>query len=138
MYRENKAALRCGVDIIEIERVARVYARRPRLFLKRLFTAREQEQLAVKRHTARHLAARFAAKEAVFKLLGLGVGDLDWTEVEILSLPGGEPVVHLFGKAAKRAAELSLSSVALSLSHCRKYAVAFATALVLKKTPPAP
>jgi len=133
MNCESKTALRCGVDIIEIERIARAYFRRPRYFMQRLFSAREQEQLAAKRHAAPHLAARFAAKEAVFKLLGLGLGELDWKEVEIISLPGGKPFVHLSGKAAERAAELSLSPVALSLSHSRQYAVAFATALVLKK-----
>ncbi|HHX73739.1 MAG TPA: holo-ACP synthase [Firmicutes bacterium] len=125
--------MRCGVDIIEIDRVARAFGRRPRQFLQRLFTAREQEQLAARDNAARHLAARFAAKEAVFKLLGLGIGSLNWTEVEILSLPGGEPVVHLSGKAAKRAEKLSLSPVALSLSHSREYAVASAAALVLQK-----
>jgi holo-[acyl-carrier protein] synthase len=133
MNRENRAAVRCGVDIIEIDRVARAFGRRPRQFLQRLFTAREQEQLAARDNAARHLAARFAAKEAVFKLLGLGIGSLNWTEVEILSLPGGEPVVHLSGKAAKRAEKLSLSPVALSLSHSREYAVASAAALVLQK-----
>lgn len=125
--------IRSGVDIIEIDRVAQVYRRRPQHFLRRLFTEREQKQLAAYHKPEQHLAARFAAKEAVCKLLGLGIGQLTWTEIEILSLPTGEPQVHLHGRAAARAGELALSSISLSLSHSRRYAVAQAVALSLTK-----
>ena len=126
-------AVRTGVDIIEVERVARAYRRRPQLFLRRIFTVREQEQLAARAYKARHLAARFAAKEAVFKLLGCGIGSLAWTEEEIISLPSGQPLVYLHGRAKQQAAKLSLHSIALSVSHSRSYAVAQAVALVRKK-----
>ncbi|MBT9166824.1 MAG: Holo-(acyl-carrier-protein) synthase [Syntrophomonadaceae bacterium] len=116
--------MRCGVDIIEIQRVSRAYHKRPRLFLKRLFTEREVRQLAARFHAGKHLAVRFAGKEAVFKALGVGQGSIAWTDVEILSLPSGEPVVSLHGKAAQRAEELGLKEIVLSLSHCREYAVA--------------
>lgn len=120
--------LRCGVDIIEIERVARAYQRRPRFFLKRFFTERERQQLAGRAHAAKHLAARFAGKEAVFKVLGAGLGSVAWTEVEIITLPTGEPSVLLHGKAARLAKELGIREIALSLSHCRDYAVGQAVA----------
>lgn len=116
--------LRCGVDIIEIQRVSRAFHKQPRLFLKRLFTEREVRQLAARSHAGKHLAARFAGKEAVFKVLGAGLGSIPWTDVEILSLPSGEPSVFLHGKAAQRAEELGLKEIVLSLSHCREYAVA--------------
>lgn len=116
--------LRCGVDIIEIQRVSRAYHKRPRLFLKRLFTEREISQLAARSSVGKHLAVRFAGKEAVFKALGVGQGSIAWTDVEILSLPSGEPAVFLHGKAAHRAEELGVKQIVLSLSHCREYAVA--------------
>ena len=125
--------LRCGVDIIEISRVARAYQRRPQLFMKRFLTEREQRQLAGRKHVEKHLAARFAAKEAVSKLLGTGFGAVRWTDVEILSLPSGEPIVTLHAKAAKRAQELALGEIALSLSHARDYAVAQAVASIITK-----
>ena len=121
--------IRTGVDIIASDRVAGAYRRRPESFLRHLFTRKEQRQLAVRNYAARHLAARFAGKEAIFKLLGMGMGQLCWKEVEILSLPGGEPRVYLHGRAKARAKELSLVDIALSLSHCREYAVAQACAL---------
>ncbi|HZK24570.1 MAG TPA: holo-ACP synthase [Oscillospiraceae bacterium] len=130
---KESLALHTGVDIIEIERVARAYRRRPQLFLQRFFTAQEQEQLAARSYGARHLAARFAAKEAVFKLLGCGLGSIAWTDVEIISLPSGQPTVCLRGRAKLRAAKLSLHSIALSLSHSRNYAVAQAVALAMTK-----
>ena len=116
--------MRCGVDIIEIQRVSRAYHKHPRSFLKRLFTEREVRQLAARSHAEKHLAARFAGKEAVFKALGAGLGSIPWTDVEILSLPSGEPSVYLHGKAAQRAEELGLKEIIISLSHCREYAVA--------------
>lgn len=116
--------LRCGVDIIEIDRVARAYRRRPEPFMRRFFTVQEREQLAGRNHAGKHLAARFAGKEAIFKLLGLGLGALAWTDVEIISLPGGQPSVILHGKARSRAEELGIGELSISLSHSRDYAVA--------------
>lgn len=133
METEQIFSVYTGVDIIEIERVARAYHRRPQLFLKRFFTNEEQRRLASRKHIEKHLAARFAAKEAIAKLLGLGIGHLSWTDVEILSLPNGAPTVRLHGRAAERAAQLALGQVALSLSHSKFYAVAQAVALSTKK-----
>lgn len=123
--------LRCGVDIIEISRVARAYRRRPQLFMKRFLTEDEQHQLADRKFVEKHLAARFAGKEAVAKLLGTGFGAIRWTDVEILSRVSGEPTVRLHGNAAKRAKELMLGEIAISLSHSREYAVAQAVASIL-------
>ncbi len=121
--------IRCGVDIIEIQRVRSAWRKRPEYFLRRIFTEKEQIALQNRPYPAKHLAARFAAKEAVFKLLGAGVGELSWTEVEIFSRPSGEPWVCLSGRAAERAAVLCLGDIALSLSHSREFAVAQAVAI---------
>jgi len=125
--------IRCGVDMIEIDRVARAYRRRPGHFMARFFTSAERELLSGRPHSAKHLAARFAAKEAVFKVLGRGVGAVSWREVEILAHPWGEPFVRLHGRAASRAAELALGDIAVSISHCRDYAIAQAVAICATK-----
>ena len=122
--------IRCGVDLVEIERVGRAYRRRPQIFLRRLFSPDEQAELSVRGFRTRHLAVRFAAKEAVFKVLGLGLGSLAWTDVEILSLSTGEPFVRLSGHAGEQANRLGIEEIAISLSHSKEYAVAQAVAPV--------
>lgn len=124
--------IRCGVDIIEIERVARAYHRRPALFLRRFFSADERLQLAGRPRPEKSLAARVAAKEAVMKLLGVGIGTVAWTDMEILSLASGEPRVRLRGRAAAIARDLGIGEISLSISHGRELAVAQAVALVKK------
>lgn len=134
MQDTNTAQVRCGIDIIEIDRVARAYQKRPAAFLERFFTAAERRHLQTKVHLPQHLAARFAAKEAVFKLLGCGLGNLSWQDVEIRSLSSGEPQVFLYNAAKKRASELALGTISLSMSHSRCYATAFAVAILLQKS----
>jgi holo-[acyl-carrier protein] synthase len=122
--------IRCGVDLVEIERVGRAYRRRPQFLLRRLFSPDEQAELSSRNFRDRHLAARFAAKEAVFKVLGVSPGGIAWTEVEILSLSTGEPFVRLGERAKVRAARLGIKEIAVSLSHSREHAVAQAVAVV--------
>ena len=122
--------VRCGIDLMEIGRISRAYEKRPAAFMRRFFTLEEQTLLRERPHLAKHLAARVAGKEAVFKLLGGGLGAVSWTEVEIFTRPGGEPWVRLQGRAASKAREVGISCISLSLSHCREYAVAQAVALV--------
>jgi holo-[acyl-carrier protein] synthase len=119
-------ALAVGVDIIEVERVARGKARYGRRFEDRFFTAREQEQCAGR---AASLAGRFAVKEAVGKALGTGIGDIAWKEIEILNDARGRPVLTLHGAAARLAAERGLRHWAVSLSHTTTHAVGLAMAL---------
>ncbi len=114
-----------GVDIIEIERVAGVIARRRERFLQRVYTAAE---LAYCRGRIPELAARFAGKEAITKALGTGIRGLAWREMEILSDPLGKPVVRLHGRAQQRAAAIGLADFAISLSHSREFAVAMVVA----------
>jgi len=122
--------LATGVDIIEIARVQRVVERHGERFLERIFTPAELARY--RRHPA-ELAARFAAKEAVSKALGVGMQHLSdrgiaWQEVEILPDPHGKPEVYLSGRAADLASAQGLHRWAISLSHSREYAVAFVVA----------
>ncbi len=120
--------LRIGVDLVEVHRIEAVIARYGDHFLKRVFTDAELEYAAGRPPS---LAARFAAKEAVSKLLAVGIqhrDGVDWREIEILSGERGDPVLQLHGRAAARAAELGLQQMALSLSHTREHAIAFVVA----------
>ncbi len=119
-----------GVDLVEIPRVERMLARYGERFLERVFTPGE---VLYARGRTPELAARFAAKEAVAKALGVGMRMLSpegigWREVEVLGDQRGRPEVYLHGRAAKRAQELGLTEWAISLSHTREYAVAFVVA----------
>jgi holo-[acyl-carrier protein] synthase len=117
--------LRTGVDAIEIERISSAYLRHGEKILARIFTV--QELIETERIYS-SLAARFAAKEAVSKALGTGIGDIGWHEIEILRGAAGEPQLLLHGKAARLAEELGLSVWSVSLSHTRALAIAFVVA----------
>ena len=110
-----------GVDIIEIERVKRVYAQYGERFLRRIYTDAET---AYCRGRAPQLASRFAAKEAVMKLLGTGVRGVHWRDIEVVRGRGQAPHIKLHGTATARAERIGLTDIALSLSHSRDFAVA--------------
>ena len=114
-------ALIVGVDIIEIPRVERVYARYGERFLRRVYTERE---IAYCRGRAPQLASRFAAKEATMKALGTGVRGVRWRDVEVVRGRGQAPRIELHGTARARADRLGMSDLALSLSHSKEFAVA--------------
>ena len=111
-----------GIDLIEVERFERALARRPRL-RERLFTPSERQYAEARGRPGEHLAARFCAKEAVAKSLGLE--GWSFTDVEVVA--GGPPTVRLSGRAARRANELGVS-VQVSLTHVRATAAAVACA----------
>jgi len=114
-----------GVDIIEIGRVKEAVNRWGERFLRRVYT---EAELAAYRHKPSSLAARFAGKEAVMKLLGTGRIGVNWREVETLSHPGGRPRVNLYGRAQSKAGELGIKEIAVSLSHSKEYAIACVSA----------
>ena len=111
-----------GLDLIEIDRLERALARRPRL-AERLFTEGERAYAAERAHPAKHLAARFCAKEAVAKALALR--QWSWRDVEVLGGGDEPPEVRLTGAAAARADELG-ATVGISLTHTRGMAAAVA------------
>ena len=122
--------LTTGVDLVEIARVERACTRFGDRFVQRVYTPLE---VTYCRGRLQELAARFAAKEAVSKALGVGMrilarDGIHWQEVEITGDHRGKPLVRLHGRAAERAAELGLTEWAVSLSHTREHAIAFVVA----------
>ncbi len=112
-----------GIDLVEIDRVAKAYRRWGRRFLERVYTDAELELCGIK---APSLAGRFAVKEAVAKVLGVGIGAIAWREIETLRDPYGRPVLTLSGRALELANQLGISSWAVSIAHTRDMAVAVA------------
>lgn len=106
--------IRCGVDLIENQRIERALKRFGTRFLQRFFTEAEQRDCGEK---VESLAVRVAAKEAVAKLLGTGIGAVRWVEIEVRREASGRPFLNLYGQAAIRAQELGLSEWDISLSH---------------------
>ena len=117
-----------GVDLIRIRRVEQAYLRRPERFLQRIFSLREQAFLLQRGHPPATLAARFAAKEAVAKALGCGIGPVSWNELEIVPGGKGAPSVCLRGEAERLARLQGIAGVAVSLTHDGPWAMAFAVA----------
>ena len=117
--------IRCGVDMIECERIAAGIERGGERFLKRFFTPGERQDCADKPY---RLAARFAAKEAVAKALGSGIGDIRWVDIEIRTSAERRPQLSLHGKAKELAKQMGLSEWDISLSHSEALAIAIALA----------
>ena len=121
-----------GIDIIEIERVARVWHRKKQRFLDRVYTPYEQQRCldGGPRSQAERLAVRFAAKEAVMKALGTGWRQgVRWRDIEIHHEQSGKPYVYLQGSTRDLAMSRGIGTIYISLSHSRDYAVASAIAL---------
>ena len=111
-----------GIDIIEITRIEKAMARWGDRFLHRVYT---EAELKLPYQKPSSLAARFASKEAVMKLLGTGTKGVGWKDIEALREPNGRPLVNLYGKAQAQANGLGLDKLAISLSDSKEYAIAF-------------
>ena len=112
-----------GVDIVEIKRIESAVNRGRERFLRRVYT---ETELKTCRDRFPSLASRFAAKEAVMKVLGSGGMGIAWREIEILTGDDGKPSVKLHGQALNKAAKLNLREVSVSLSDSKEYAIAVA------------
>ena len=112
-----------GIDIINVARIRAALERFGARFSARVLTPAEQRYVRDRPET---LAGRWAAKEAVSKVLGLGVRGIGWREIEIERLPTGQPAVRLHGRAERRAEQLQMERIAVSISHESDYAVAIA------------
>ncbi|HYA44488.1 MAG TPA: holo-ACP synthase [Acidimicrobiales bacterium] len=117
-----------GVDLVDVARFARVLARRPTIS-GRLFTPGERAYAGKLANPASSLAARFAAKEAVMKALGVGIGAFRFVDVDVQRLPSGEPRLALSGRAAELASQRGTRRWLLSLTHTEAIAAAVALAL---------
>lgn len=118
-----------GTDLVEISRIRRAVEKLGEKFLNRVFTPAERAYCSSRKDPFPCYAARFAAKEAVFKSLGTGLSGCKWKDVEIAAGSNGRPEVRLFGRAAEIANSRDIIRVLVSLSHDRGRAVAFAVGL---------
>ncbi|MFL5686884.1 MAG: holo-ACP synthase [Chloroflexota bacterium] len=112
-----------GIDIIKVDRIRASLDRFGSRFTGRVLTPSEQRYVRDRPET---MAGRWAAKEAVSKVLGLGVRGIGWRDIEIERLPTGQPAVRLHGRAQARAEQLGMGRIAVTISHEADYAVAMA------------
>jgi holo-[acyl-carrier protein] synthase len=114
-----------GVDVVEIARFRKVMERLKDRFILRVFTPAEQKFCNAHRDPAPHYAARFAAKEALFKALGTGwARGVTWLDVETLRERQDAPAMSLHGEAQRLSTSMGVHKVHLSLSHSEQWAVA--------------
>ena len=119
-----------GIDVVEVERIESSIAEFGDHFINRLFTEAERAYCESQQRPAIHYAARFAAKEAIAKALGTGIGkDLAWLDMEIRRRESGEPEVFLTGMGEKFARANQLTQIKISLTHAKHYAAANAVVL---------
>ncbi|MCK4340174.1 MAG: holo-ACP synthase [Phycisphaerae bacterium] len=116
-----------GIDLIHCERIARIWKDHGERFLRRVYTGRERAYCLDCKDPVIRLSGRFAAKEAVMKMLGTGWrGGIEWTDIETLPDPLGKPLVTLRGKTAEMATTLGIHQILISISHSGDYALASA------------
>jgi holo-[acyl-carrier protein] synthase len=121
------SVLGVGVDIVETQRIEHSLERFGERFLHRVFTEGEIAYCQAMKFPARHYAARFAAKEAVSKAFGTGIGKaMGWRDIDIHRQGSGQPFVVLAGAAKEFAAGRGIANVWVSLSHTEHHAVATA------------
>lgn len=119
-----------GIDVVDVERIASSMAEFGERFAARIFTAGERAYCDAQKRPELHYAARFAAKEAVAKAFGTGIGkELGWLDMEIIRRESGEPALVLSGGGKAFADARGIVEVKISLTHARHYAAANAVAL---------
>jgi holo-[acyl-carrier protein] synthase len=112
-----------GIDIVKVERIRAALERFGERFSNRVLTPAERRYVRGRPET---FAGRWAAKEAVSKVLGLGVRGIGWKDIEVERLPTGQPAIRLHGRASVRADQLGMDRIAVSITHESDYAVAIA------------
>jgi len=116
-----------GTDIVEIARIGQMIERHAESFLNRIYTDDEISYCQKRKHCYEAFAGRWAAKEAMMKVLGTGfVKGIGWKDIEILNERSGKPVVNIRGGAREHAAKLGIDDVLITISHCKTYATATA------------
>jgi holo-[acyl-carrier protein] synthase len=119
-----------GIDLVDRARIEQMLDRHGERFLKRVFTAAEQAYASANRDTIEKLAGRFAAKEAILKLMGTGWrGKIAWTDIEVTNNPAGQPQVKLTGEVERLAGNLGIKHISVSITHTANFAIASAVAL---------
>ncbi len=120
-----------GIDLVDFPRIEEMLKQHGGRFLNKVFTTAEQAYAQANKSGTEKLAGRFAAKEAVLKLLGTGWrGKIAWTDIEIVNNPSGQPEVALCGEVKKIADKLGIKHISVSITHTANFAIASAVALV--------
>jgi holo-[acyl-carrier protein] synthase len=120
-----------GIDLVDFPRLEQMIERHGRRFIDRIFTAAEQAYAGRHRNAVEKYAGRFAAKEAVLKLLGTGWrGKIAWTDIEVTNNAAGQPEVRLSGEVREIAERMKITRISLSITHTANFAIASAVALV--------
>jgi holo-[acyl-carrier protein] synthase len=119
-----------GIDLVDCPRIEEMVARHGERFVQRIFTAAEQAYAEANKNKIEKLAGRFAAKEAILKLMGTGWrGKIAWTDIEIINNSSGQPEVTLGGEVEKIADKLGIKHISVSITHTANFAIASAVAL---------
>jgi holo-[acyl-carrier protein] synthase len=125
-----------GIDLVDCPRIEAMIKRHGERFVQRVFTAAEQAYAEGNKNEIEKLAGRFAAKEAVLKLMGTGWrGKIAWTDIEIINNSSGQPEVTLDGEVKKIADKLGIEHISVSITHTANFAIASAVALAQKRQP---
>jgi len=119
-----------GIDLVDCPRIEAMVERHGKRFIERIFTASEQAYAEANKNGIEKLAGRFAAKEAILKLMGTGWrGKIAWTDVEVINNSSGQPEVTLSGEVEKIAGKLGIKHISISITHTANFAIASAVAL---------
>ena len=122
-----------GIDLVDCPRIEEMVSRHGERFVQRVFTAAEQAYAEANKNKIEKLAGRFAAKEAVLKLMGTGWrGKIAWTDIEIVNNTAGVPEVTLSGEVEKIAGQLGIKHISVSITHTANFAIASAVAMAEK------
>ncbi|MHC4518474.1 MAG: holo-ACP synthase [Planctomycetota bacterium] len=119
-----------GIDLVDFPRIEQMIERHGDRFVNRVFTAAEQAYARANRNTIEKYAGRFAAKEAILKLVGTGWrGKIKWTDIEVINDSVGRPEVNLSGEVKRIAEGLHIKQISISITHTANFAIASAVAL---------
>lgn len=123
-----------GIDLVDFPRIEELINRHSERFINRVFTATEQAYADSNKNRIEKYAGRFAAKEAILKLIGTGWrGKIAWTDIEVVNNISGQPLVTLDGEVKKIAEKLGITQISISITHTANFAIASAVALSKEK-----
>jgi holo-[acyl-carrier protein] synthase len=119
-----------GIDLVDFPRIEQMINRHGQHFVERVFTPAEQKYAQSSRNSVEKFAGRFAAKEAILKLIGTGWrGSIAWTDIEVVNNSSGQPTVNLAGQVKSIAEKLGISQISISITHTANFAIASAVGI---------
>ncbi|MFA5422278.1 MAG: holo-ACP synthase [Phycisphaerae bacterium] len=119
-----------GIDLVDFPRIEQMVERHGQRFMDRVYTEAEQNYANANKNKMEKLAGRFAAKEAILKLLGTGWrGKIAWTDIEIINNEMGQPLVNISGQVKEIADKMGISEISVSITHTANFAIASAAAI---------